>query len=878
MPNPYQLAFPDRLGLDLSVFAFTLDEALDTPFLLEVSVTSPQADLPLACLIHQPVTFTITPPQANPLPLIPGLTPPPTPDHTRRWQGLVRAASRLHTNQQETRYRFRIGPPLAALADGRHTRLFQQQSIPAVIAAVLQQHGLAGSALQLDLTADYPLFEHITQYRESDLDFIQRLAADAGLFYQAIPADDGRALLAFGDNLEHYQRGLLPMIPLSPDAGLEGVGREVVRRFDLHHQPMLHSVQRRDFNYRSASTPLASRVDSPDDTPAAHGLDDDWGEGQRNADEGLRLALLRHQLSLSRQCRGEGAGNVLRCRPGAVLTLSQAFAEAPHGWLLTAVRHQGARDQAYHNQFSVIPADRIWRPALRDKPRIHGTLPAMVVSPANNSYRYPFLDADGRYRVRFLFDLDAWPPGSDSRPVRLAKPFAGGGFGLHLPLHAGTRVNIAFTDGDIDRPYIASAMHDSSKPDHIDSGWHTRNVILTRAHNKLRMEDLQGKEHIKLATEYGKTQLNIGHLVDAQRQPRGEGFELRSDQWGAIRAGKGLLLSAHAQPGASGLQRDMAQALQQLERANQSIDSLNSAASQAKADPLQLQAQLDLLNQQVKDLQQAVLLASAPAGMALTTGGSLHAAAGQDIALTAQQHVGVSALKSLVVNIGQAISLFAAKAGIKLVANQGNVDIQAQGGAVLLSSRQDTQIRSMQKISLAAQEEIVLSVGGNALRITAEGISTLGKTTVYGGFSVTSKQQLSVGLPDFPVSQVKAPLPFVLAQSPFGQTSEWAGMPYTLKAGAATVQQGLMSDAMQLPLTHEPGVQHYTLTLANGSEYQIPLVSELRDPAKGQLANAGLHKQVLGPAPDSGRVTYQTDARTHQAQLLKSNDDEEPQA
>jgi type VI secretion system secreted protein VgrG len=83
--------------------------------------------------------------------------------------------------------------------------------------------------------------------------------------------------------------------------------------------------------------------------------------------------------------------------------------------------------------------------------------------------------------VRFLFDLDRWSPGGDSRPVRLAKPFAGGGFGFHLPLHAGTRVNLGFDDGDPDHPYIASVLHDSSKPDHIDSGWHTRNVILTRS-------------------------------------------------------------------------------------------------------------------------------------------------------------------------------------------------------------------------------------------------------------------------------------------------------------------------------------------------------------------------------------------------------------
>ncbi|MCO6060485.1 type VI secretion system Vgr family protein [Pseudomonas sp. MOB-449] len=36
--------------------------------------------------------------------------------------------------------------------------------------------------------------------------------------------------------------------------------------------------------------------------------------------------------------------------------------------------------------------------------------------------------------------------------------------------------------------------------------------------------------------------------MDAQRQKRGEGFELRSDGWGAIRSGKGLFISADAQP------------------------------------------------------------------------------------------------------------------------------------------------------------------------------------------------------------------------------------------------------------------------------------------------------------------------------------------
>jgi hypothetical protein len=68
------------------------------------------------------------------------------------------------------------------------------------------------------------------------------------------------------------------------------------------------------------------------------------------------------------------------------------------------------------------------------------------------------------------------------------------------------------------------------------------------ANNKLRLDDERGKEHIKLSTEYGgKSQLNLGHLVDAGKQQRGEGFELRTDMWGVIRAKKGIFISADGQ-------------------------------------------------------------------------------------------------------------------------------------------------------------------------------------------------------------------------------------------------------------------------------------------------------------------------------------------
>ncbi|WP_181940061.1 type VI secretion system Vgr family protein, partial [Klebsiella pneumoniae] len=89
-----------------------------------------------------------------------------------------------------------------------------------------------------------------------------------------------------------------------------------------------------------------------------------------------------------------------------------------------------------------------------------------------------------------------------------------------------------------------------------------RNVLRTPANNKIRLDDARGKEHIKVSTEYGgKSQLNLGHLVDGGKQPRGEGFELRTDSYGAIRAGKGIFITADAQMKAQGQVLEMGSAI-----------------------------------------------------------------------------------------------------------------------------------------------------------------------------------------------------------------------------------------------------------------------------------------------------------------------------
>ncbi|EUM07507.1 type VI secretion system Vgr family protein, partial [Enterobacter sp. BIDMC 30] len=83
--------------------------------------------------------------------------------------------------------------------------------------------------------------------------------------------------------------------------------------------------------------------------------------------------------------------------------------------------------------------------------------------------------------------------------------------------------------------------------------------------------------------EYGRTQLNSGHLVDNQGKSRGTGSELRTDEHGVIRAGKGLFISADAQAKAQGEALDMDAALKEIDRLNQQLQQLEMAAEKAQA-------------------------------------------------------------------------------------------------------------------------------------------------------------------------------------------------------------------------------------------------------------------------------------------------------
>ncbi|HEF8949291.1 TPA: type VI secretion system tip protein VgrG, partial [Klebsiella pneumoniae] len=429
------------------------------------------------------------------------------------------------------------------------------------------------------------------------------------------------------------------------------------------------------------------------------------------------------------------------------------------GVLITAMHSHARRDADFAVEFAGIPdsPDVGYRPEPGARPVMAGTLPARVTSTREND-TYGHIDKHGRYRVNMLFDRARWETGFESLWVRQSRPYAGDTYGLHLPLLAGTEVAIGFEDGNPDRPYIAGVLHDSAHGDHVTIRNDKRNVLRTPANNKIRLDDERGKEHIKVSTEYGgKSQLNLGHLVDAEKQPRGEGFELRTDSWGAIRAQKGIFISADGQVQAQGQVLDMEPAVSNLAEAREQMMSISGDAQKATANPADLQAQITLLEQQLTDLKKSVLLLSAPEGIALTSGEHLQVSAGHNLIATAGKNADVSVVKNLFIGVGSALSVFARKLGIRLIANQGPVQMQAQNDLMALLARKEISIVSTEdEIKIIAKKKLTLNGGGSYIRLDANAIesATAGEyRTKAGYYGRQESASEKVKMPVFPVME-----------------------------------------------------------------------------------------------------------------------------
>lgn len=704
----------------LDVLSFHAEESFSRPWQYNVSLTCRESDIACDTLLLKPGSFTFQTPVFNGGPALP----------VRTVYGVVHSFRRLSTSVDETRYSLTLVPRIALLKHTKNNEIYLNQSVTEVVEQVLRKHGFEGPDFEFRLSREYPARELITQWRETDLEFVQRLMAEVGIFWRfEMDSRVEQDVVIFQDTQEQYHFGV--RLPLRNPAGMSDSGQESLWDIQTAYNVVSNSVTTRDYNYRQALIPQDSveNVNNPEGITTGevyHYAEPFLSEGDsQSAETGAFYARMRHERILNDQLTVTGRSTSPLLVPGQVLETDGVLPDGlKDGIVVTTVRSRGSRQSSFRLEFDGIPYSETvcYRPALLNRPIISGSLPARVES-AEKGDTYAWLDDQGRYRVKLDFDRNSTEQGYAYLWLRMAKPYAGDTYGFHAPLLDGTEVSVVFDSGDPDRPYIAYTQHDSEHPDHVTNDNRTRNIWRTPANNKLRMEDLRQQEHIKLSTEFGKSQLNMGHLVNAQREQRGSGFELRTDEFGAVRAAKGIFLTADDQLKAQGQVLEMAPAVNLIHQANSEMQALNSAAEQAGALVSDIQTQINLVKERLIGLQSAVVLASAPLGVAITSGEHLQLTSARNTMINAGQHLDIGAMKNLSIMVEKALGLFVHKEGAKLVANQGDVEIQAQHNTMALFAQQQVTITSSEdEIIISTPKTLTLNGGGSYLKLSQSGI------------------------------------------------------------------------------------------------------------------------------------------------------------
>jgi type VI secretion system secreted protein VgrG len=354
--------------------------------------------------------------------------------------------------------------------------------------------------------------------------------------------------------------------------------------------------------------------------------------------------------------------------------------------------------------------------------------------------------------VQFHWDRVGNDDERSSAWIRVASPWSGGELGVAAVPRVGSEVIVQWLGGAPDRPIVTGTVfNDTHMPpwslpaQHALTGLRSRELAPHGGNtpggrsNHLILDDTHERIQAQLKSDHAHSQLSLGHIARIEdnagrKDVRGEGFELSTEAWGTLRAGKGLLVTTELRRQAAGHTKDMGETIARLsegvalheQRANDATRQQAQASGTDQGDvAAAVRAQRDTIRGggMQDEFTAPHLVLSSPAGIAASTPESIHLQSGEHVAATASGNIALAAGKSFFASMAEKISLFAAKAGVKLFAARGKVEIQAQNDNIEIIAEQVLKLISAKaNIEITAAKEILLNAGGSYLRINAQGI------------------------------------------------------------------------------------------------------------------------------------------------------------
>ena len=142
----------------------------------------------------------------------------------------------------------------------------------------------------------------------------------------------------------------------------------------------------------------------------------------------------------------------------------------------------------------------------------------------------------------------------------------------------------------------------------------------------------------------------------------------------------------------------------------------------SKGHSADIESQTELKNT-LTQLKESGIVGYAQEGIGLTSPKNIQLSTGKNISIIAKNNTEINVLKKITLAAGEALSFFAHKMGIKLLASKGKVEIQAQNDELSLMAKDEIQINSVDNsITLTAPRDITLISGGSYIKINGQGI------------------------------------------------------------------------------------------------------------------------------------------------------------
>ena len=758
----YTLDVGEKYPFD--VISFKLTEGLSEPFRLELQLSSFDPNISFSALMDQSVTFTFWQ----------GEQP------VRYLNGIVTSFGLGKTGFVRTHYQMVVEPALARAAFQSDSRIFQHQNSEKIIRTLLQKNRVEKVSFE-PLPSDWER-EYCVQYRETDLAFIERLAAEEGWYYYFDHRADSHEL-RFG-----HQSIASPILgTLTYNAKPAGDRSfACLWRFDYCRKVTTTRQTLRDYTFLNPNYNLEHQHHSQastltDNSASKRAVNSatvyekyDYPGRYKKDEQGNPFSLYRLESELALSETANAVGDDMRVIPGYGFTLEgHANSAFNQDWLVVRVEHfgkqtgsldeeAGEEGNRYENTLFLIPHNKPWRSPLKPRPIIRGTQVAHVTGPEGEEI---YCDEWGRVKLQFPWDRLGNFDEHSSCWVRVVQGWAGAQYGNMMIPRIGHEVLVKYLNGDPDQPIVVGrTYHSTTEPPYELPKHKTRMTIKSKTHkgngfNELSFEDEMGREEVFIHAEK-----DLNHIVKYDETTQ-VGHD-RTEQVGR----------------------------------NETIHIGNDRTETVGQDE-----DLTINRDQIRSI-----------------GRNRITKIEKDDILNVNNNRRVNVHADSLIKVGQDL----------------NIEI-AQNGSWVAGELFE---QICEQFDLEGYDEVHIQGPAGEIVLNQEGITLIGNVYVEG--PLTEDAGAADGVTRFETENHTPNSPLMQIQFFLSPHSEQPliGMPYTLYADGKEIGKGMTDDKGEIEITHEENVEKYEVKFINGIHYEIPMIEEfVNDSDKDEIMSHGFY-------------------------------------